>query len=60
MMTREPASRLLKRRSVDARRSAKNSRRQAGRRVNDMLAIVEQQHPIVSKGSDQAGKGISA
>jgi hypothetical protein len=38
----------------------KNSRRQVGRRVNDMLAIVEQQHPIVSKGSDQAGKRISA
>src|SRR5437868_4460671 len=30
-----------------------------GRRINDMLAIVEQQqHPIVSKGSDKGGKRI--
>ena len=41
------------------RHSAENRRRQAGRRVDDMLAIVEQQqHPAVSKGSDQAGKRI--
>ena len=47
------------RQDVDARRSAEKRRRQAGRRVNDVLAIVEQQqHPIVPEGGDQAGKRI--
>jgi len=41
------------RQDVDPRHSAENRRRQAGRRVDDMLAIVEQQqHSPVPKGGD--------
>jgi hypothetical protein len=47
------------RQDVDPRRAAENRRRQPGRRFDDMLAIVEQQqHPLVSEASDQAGKQI--
>ena len=57
--TRYPERLPAGRQDVDARRSAENRRRQVGRSVNDMLAIVEQQqHPLVSKASDQAGKRI--
>ena len=57
--TRYPERLPAGRQDVDARRSAENRRRQAGHRVDDVLAIVEQQeHPVVSEGGDQAGKRI--
>ena len=47
------------RQNAYAPRSAEKRRRQAGHRLNDMLAVVEQQqHPVVSKGSDKGDKRI--
>jgi hypothetical protein len=57
--TRYPKRLAAGRQDADAWRSAENCRRQARSRVNDMLAIAEQQqHPLVSEGSDQAGKRV--
>jgi hypothetical protein len=50
---------LAGRQDVDARRATKNCLGQLGRRVDHVLAIVEQQqHPLVPEAGDQTGKRI--
>ena len=57
--TRYPERFPAGRQDAYAWRSAEKRRRQAGHRLDEMLAVVEQQqHPIVSKGSDKGGKRI--
>ena len=57
--TRYPERLPAGRQDVDARRSAENRRRQASRRLNDVLAIVEQQqHPLVPEAATRPGKRI--
>ena len=59
VFARHPKRLPAGRQDVYARSSAEKSRRQAGHRLNEVHAIVEQQqHPIVSEGSDQGGKRI--
>ena len=58
-LARDPERLPAGRQDVDPRHAGENRRRQAGRRLDDMLAIVEQQqHSLVSKTSDQPGKRI--
>jgi len=58
-LTRDAERLPTGRQDVDPRHSCKNRPRQAGCRVDHMLAIVEQQqHSPVPKGGDQAGKRI--
>ena len=59
VFARYPERLAAGRQDVDVRRTAEKRRRQAGRRVDDVLAIVEhQQQPAVPERGDQARKRI--